>query len=197
MAAKKNEKEAKDMNRDPLTNEPGAHPVGVGVGAAVGGGAAGAALGAAGSTAAAGAVLGAAAGPVGVVAGAVAGGVVGGLIGKKVAESLNPTAEDEYWRENYRSRPYVEQGSVYEEYQPAYRYGWESRGRHEDKSFEEVEADLRSGWHKVRDKSKLEWDKARHAARDAWDRVGSTSLGGPAQGISHCEHPAGGRPKTP
>src|SRR3989344_4789503 len=35
-----------DANRDPLTNEPGSHPVGTGVGAALGGAAAGAAAGA-------------------------------------------------------------------------------------------------------------------------------------------------------
>ena len=34
-----------DANRDPLTNEPGAHPVGTGVGAMMGGAAAGAAAG--------------------------------------------------------------------------------------------------------------------------------------------------------
>ena len=38
----------KDANRDPLTNEPGAHPIGTGVGAA-GGAVAGAATGAGGS----------------------------------------------------------------------------------------------------------------------------------------------------
>ena len=35
-----------DANRDPLTNEPGAHPVGTGVGAMMAGAAAGAAAGA-------------------------------------------------------------------------------------------------------------------------------------------------------
>ena len=35
----------RDANRDPITNEPGAHPVGTGVGAALGGAAAGAAAG--------------------------------------------------------------------------------------------------------------------------------------------------------
>src|SRR5690606_6067987 len=55
-----------DANRDPLTNEPGAHPVGTGVGAAMGGAAAGAAAGAFG-------------GPVGAAVGGVAGAVVGGL----------------------------------------------------------------------------------------------------------------------
>src|SRR4051794_32509382 len=54
----------RDSNQDPITGEPGAHPVGVGVGTAAGG-------------AAAGALGGAAAGPVGAVVGAVAGGLAG------------------------------------------------------------------------------------------------------------------------
>src|SRR5689334_14038343 len=123
MASHKDKPHTADSNRDPLSGEPGAHPVGVGVGAAVGGGAAGAALGAAGSAAAAGAAMGAAAGPVGVVIGAVAGGVAGGLVGKHTAEQINPTAEDTYWKDNYRSRPYVDKGASYDEYRPAYRYG--------------------------------------------------------------------------
>ena len=41
---------------------------------------------------------------------------VGGLVGKGVAESVNPTLEDEYWRKNYSTRPYVSAGETYEEY---------------------------------------------------------------------------------
>ena len=33
----RNEKGTRDANRDPLTGEPGAHPVGVGIGTAAGG----------------------------------------------------------------------------------------------------------------------------------------------------------------
>jgi hypothetical protein len=81
-----------EPNLDPLSGEPGAHPIGTAVGAAVGGGAAGVALGAgAAALTGAGAMIGAAAGPIGAVAGAVAGGIAGGLLGKKVAETVHPT----------------------------------------------------------------------------------------------------------
>src|SRR5215212_2823731 len=105
----------KDANRDPITEAPGAHPVGVGVGAAGAG--------------AAGALIGSVAGPIGSAVGAVVGAVAGGLAGKGVAEAVNPTAEDAYWREQYRNRPYYDENTAYDEYAPAYRYGWESRGR--------------------------------------------------------------------
>lgn len=147
-----------DRNPDPITDEPGAHPVGVGLGAAAGG-------------AAAGAVAGAVAGPVGAAVGAVVGGIAGGYAGKAAAEAIDPTVEDAYWRENYSTRPYYDSTASYDEYAPAYRYGWEARQRYPDRSFDEVETDLQSNWGGARAKSKLDWQKAKKATRDAWDRV--------------------------
>ena len=148
-----------DANRDPITGAPGSHPVGTGIGAAVGGMAAGAAAGTL------------AAGPVGTVAGAAVGAVVGGLAGKAAAEGLDPTVEDAYWRDAYAREPYYQAGTSYDEYQPAYRLGWESRGRYPGKRFEEVESDLSRDWDARRGKSKLSWDYGKKAARAAWDRV--------------------------
>jgi hypothetical protein len=154
-------KQDKDSNPDPITGAPGSHPVGTGVGAA-GAGAAGAALGAM-------------AGPVGAVAGAVIGSVAGGLAGKGVAEAIDPTVEDEYWRTNYNKRPYIPAGSSYEQYAPAYRYGWEARNQYQGKTFDEVEPDLSRDWKNRRGNSQLEWQQAKQASRDAWDRIDSRS----------------------
>lgn len=147
-------------NKDPITGTPGAHPVGVGLGA-IGGGAA------------MGAAAGAVAGPIGAVAGAAVGAVVGGLVGKASAEEINPTLEATYWRENYATRPYVINSSSYSEYEPAFRYGWESYGRHggEDRTFASFEEELGLGWHTVKGSSKLGWHQAKEATRDAWNRI--------------------------
>lgn len=150
-----------DQNRDPITGAPGAHPVGVGVGAAVGG-------------AATGAVAGAVAGPVGAVVGAAVGAVVGGLAGKGVAESIDPTVEDAYWRDNYASRPYVKGDASYDDYGPAYRYGTDASVRHPGRSFDDAETELERDWDKARGKSRLEWERAKDATRDAWHRVSDT-----------------------
>jgi hypothetical protein len=112
---------------------------------------------------------------VGNVAGAVVGGVVGAAtgaaVGKLIADQIDPTNEDRYWRENYASQPYAA-GSTYEDYGPAYRYGWETRGRYStDRRFDDVEPDLRSGWERSRGTSRLDWDRAKHASRDAWHRI--------------------------
>src|SRR5436309_530424 len=155
-----------DRNPDPITKAPGAHPVGAGVGAAAGGAAG------IGGAIAAGAAMGTAAGPVGTAVGAAVGAVAGGLIGKGVAEGINPSVEHEYWRENYSKRPYVRSGSKYDEYAPAYQYGWESKGKFGNKDFDEVEPDLGRNWNRAKGQSQLEWDDAKQASRDAWDRVG-------------------------
>lgn len=162
--------DAPDANRDPITGAPGSHPIGTGVGAA-GGGAAGAAIGAA-----IGATATGPAAPVGAVVGAVVGAIAGGLAGKGAAEAVNPTAEDAYWRENFKNRPYASTNPdyPYEDYQPAYQHGWENYDRYSGRTFEEAESDLSRDWDTRRGESRLDWDSARHAARDAWDRVGTS-----------------------
>lgn len=145
------------QNKDPLTGAPGAHPVGVGVGAVAGGMAAGAAVGTV-------------AGPVGTAVGAAVGAIVGGLAGKGVAESIDPTVEEAYWRENYSARHYATPERSYDDYAPAYRYGV-SQYR-EDLPFESAEPELAEGWIAARGNSSLSWGEASHATRDAWDRLG-------------------------
>ena len=151
-----------DANRDPLTNEPGSHPVGTGVGAALGGAAAGAAAGAFG-------------GPVGAAVGGVAGAVVGGLTGKAAAEAVNPTAEDAYWRETYEREPYYVGGRTYDQYRPAYELGWSSVGRYEG-DFDSVEPRLADDW-RARHADGLAWSDARPATRAAWDRASRYEAG--------------------
>jgi len=151
-------------NPDPITKTPGAHPVGSGVGAAAGG------VAGIGAAIATGAAIGTAAGPIGTAAGAVVGGVVGGLVGSAVGEKINPSVEHEYWRKTYTTRPYT-LGSSYDDFGPAYQYGWESRGRYAGKNFVDIESDLGRDWEKSRGQSKLGWDRASLAARDAWERI--------------------------
>jgi hypothetical protein len=161
-------KQTHDMNPDPITGEPGSHPLGTGLGAAVAGAAAGAAGGAIG-------------GPVGAVAGAVIGGVAGGYAGKAVEESIDPTAEDAYWHENYHTRPYAESGRDYNYYRPAYEYGWESYGRYRGRAFEEVEPELSRDWASRHQGSSMTWEKAKQAARDSWERLEHAVNGDPTR----------------
>ena len=81
-----------NRNADPLTNAPGSHPIETGIGAAAAGAAAGMAVGTF-------------AGPVAAAVGAAAGAVAGGYAGKGVGELIDPTIEDNWLRENFRSAP--------------------------------------------------------------------------------------------
>ncbi len=146
-----------DSNPDPITGEPGSHPVGTGVGAA-GAGAAGAAIGAVG-------------GPVGIVVGTAVGAIVGGLAGKSVAESIDPTNEDGHWQSHHTGQVYGSHAS-YDRYKTAYRTGYEGVGRHGlDKSYSDVEDDLKTSYESAKQNTDVTWDHAKHAARAAYDRV--------------------------
>jgi hypothetical protein len=158
MAKRKQERRgAKEAHRDPISGEPGAHPLGVGLGAA--------------GAATAGAAVGSLGGPVTAVLGAAVGGVLGGIAGKSAAEVVNPTAEDTYWRGHHSDRPYVAPGRSYDDYRPAYRHGWEGVGRYGELNWAEAEPHLRTDWEQGPHGTSLDWDEASPAARDAWERI--------------------------
>jgi uncharacterized protein (TIGR02284 family) len=175
------EREDRDFNRDPITEEPGSHPIGTGVGAAGG--------------AVAGAAAGSIAGPMGAAVGGAVGAVVGGLAGKAAGEAINPTAEEAFWRENYDKEPYYESGRSFDDYAPAYRLGLSGRQRYEDQ-WTAVEPRLAPEWESNRGNSTLQWDRASHASRAAYERVdqqlrSNLGDGGLAGGTTTAAGPAG------
>jgi uncharacterized protein (TIGR02284 family) len=170
------EREERDLNRDPITDEPGAHPIGTGIGATGG--------------AVAGAAAGSIAGPVGAAVGGVVGAVVGGLAGKAAGEAVNPTAEESYWRENYSKEPYYEKGRDFDDYHPAYRLGLSGRERYPEDPWTSVEPRLGSEWDDTRGNSTLNWDRARPASEAGWRRADQQYRGN-AGGVS------GGERSTP
>jgi hypothetical protein len=151
------EDKVREQTRDPLGHESGAHALGTGAGAVIGG--------------VAGATVGAVAGPLGAVVGAGFGILAGGVAGREIGGAVNPTEEEEFWRERFRARQHPER--PFEAYEPAYRYGWEACVRHGGRSFDEVEDELGREWDSHRGRSDLGWMEARPAARDAWIRVQS------------------------
>lgn len=96
---------------------------------------------------------------------ALRGNTVGG------ASGLDPVLESEYWSENWSSRPYVRADLGYSYYEPAYRFGWESRVRYAGHRWEDVEGNLMKEWSAKQGDSRSTWDEVKAAVRDAWDRV--------------------------
>src|SRR3954452_13410369 len=131
-------------NADPITDAPGSHPIETGIGAALGGAASGMAVGAV-------------AGPVTAAVGAALGAVAGGLAGKGVGELIDPTTEDNWLRDNFRSRPYVEEGETFDMYQPVYRYGAEAESKYGDAGFDAIVDDLEKDWARSQGHAGLKW----------------------------------------
>jgi uncharacterized protein YcfJ len=143
-------------NLDPLTGEPGSHPVSTGAGAITGG-----LLGAA-----AGGLVG---GPVGSLVGIGVGAFAGGLGGHKIADAIDETDEENHWRREHSGQPYGPEAD-YELYHEAYRVGYRGAIKYpRDARYEDIEADLAAdyGAHGAG----LPWDKAHHATRAAWERA--------------------------
>ncbi len=187
---KAEKQEPRDMNRDPITGTPGAHPLGTGIGAASG--------------AMAGAAMGIAAGPIGTAVGGVVGAVVGGLAGKGVGEAVNPTGESDetvaevaavgnserfvdaieptdeevYWQRAFITEPYYNSELGYDDYAPAYRAGFTDRHNHAKRTWEESEAILQSEWERSKGASRLSWADARDPMRAAWQRADASLAGG-------------------
>jgi hypothetical protein len=146
-----------DRNADPITNAPGSHPIETGIGAAAAGAATGMAVGAF-------------TGPVGAAVGAAVGAVVGGYAGKGVGEMIDPTTEDNWLRDNFNSRPYVQKGETFETYHPAYHYGAEAESRYGDDDFDALEPDLQEEWDAKR-ATPMPWERARGAVKDSYERT--------------------------
>ena len=154
----RNEKVIHD-NADPITGEPGSHPIGTAVGG-TGGAAAGAAIGAIG-------------GPLGMLIGGAIGAIVGGVAGSSVGEMLDPTVEYEYWQETHTSRPYYNTGYNYDtDYHPAYAVGYASRTKYPANArFEDAELELEQRWNEVKGSSRMTWLQAKDMVRDGWDKT--------------------------
>ncbi|HEU4564746.1 MAG TPA: hypothetical protein VFS05_08865 [Gemmatimonadaceae bacterium] len=95
----------------------------------------------------------------------------------KMAESSERIAqwsdEDRYWRDNFRSRPYVTADRGYDYYEPGYRYGYESAVHYRGRSWNDVEPELRSGWDRYehRGTARSTWEDIKDSVRDAWNRI--------------------------
>ncbi len=114
--------------------------------------------------------------PGAIVAGAAARAAVAGVPAVKgAADTVDPTRERAYWSESFSGRDYVETGSSFDDYGPAYGFGVNARGRYPGRDFDDVESELSGDWAASRCASGLSWERARHAARDAWIRISPSS----------------------
>jgi hypothetical protein len=85
-----------------------------------------------------------------------------------------PTWEQEelWWRSNFTSRPYAA-GRSFDDFRPAYKYGYQSASHYMGRPWNDVEQDIRSGWDKFEGKGPggAQWENIKDAVRDAWHRI--------------------------
>lgn len=81
--------------------------------------------------------------------------------------------EENYWHENFSSRPYALGPDYYDRFRPGYRYGFESAQHHMGREWEDAEPHLKEGWnnYEYRGETPTAWEEIKDAVRDAWDRV--------------------------
>ena len=60
-----------------------------------------------------------------------------------------------HFEKEYRSAPYYINGSEWRDYQPAYKYGYDTYGQHRGRTFDDVESELERNWNASRADSRL------------------------------------------
>ena len=96
--------------------------------------------------------------------------MAGGYAGKGVGEMIDPTTEDNWLRENFRSRPYVSKAKISETYHPAYRDGAAAEAKYGEGDFNVLEPDLQHGWNN-QEGAVMPWEQVRGAVKDSYERT--------------------------
>jgi hypothetical protein len=133
------------------------HSVGAGTGAVAG--------------AIAGATIGSVVGPIGTATGALIGGIAGAKAGDGIAEVINPTDFEQHFKSTYKTAAYYNPDLKWNDYKPAYDYGYSAYNQHRGHKFKDVEAQLSRNWESVKGHSKLAWDEAKGAVKDGWHHI--------------------------
>ena len=112
---------------------------------------------------------------------------VGGEV-RRVRVEVEQIADDTFTREAEQFRThyntaYAKSGKSYDDYDPAYKYGYAAAGTYGDRDYDSLEGDLRSdyegrygadndsAWDDVKDAVRHGWNRAKNAAGNAADAV--------------------------
>jgi len=83
--------------------------------------------------------------------------------------------DDTYYRNDWQTN-YASLGGTYDDYAPAYRYGYEMRRdpRYQGRDWDAVESDLRSDWDtRYGSSGASTWERMKAAVRSGWNRMTS------------------------
>jgi hypothetical protein len=89
-----------------------------------------------------------------------------------MTNTISQQQYDQHFQTRYQQAPYYKQGREWNDYEPAYRYGYEKcTGDCAGRKFEEVENELERGWEATKANSRLAWNEAKEAVRDGWHHI--------------------------
>jgi uncharacterized protein (TIGR02271 family) len=83
--------------------------------------------------------------------------------------------DDTYYRNDWQTN-YASLGGTYDDYAPAYRYGYDMRNdaRYQGRNWDDVESDLRSDWDtRYGSSGSSTWERMKAAVRSGWNRMTS------------------------
>ena len=89
---------------------------------------------------------------------------------KSSETELDLEKEAAYWREQHCKQAYAKDYS-YEQFEHAYRTGYNAFLKYPGKKFEEVEDSIASDYEEAKPGSALPWDTVRPAANSVWERM--------------------------
>ena len=84
---------------------------------------------------------------------------------------LDPQTEAAYWREQHSKQPYASSGS-YDQFEHAYRTGYNSFLKHSGKNLPDVEESVAKDYEQAKPGQALPCDTVRPAVNALWERMG-------------------------
>lgn len=83
---------------------------------------------------------------------------------------IYPLREADYWRAQHSKQPYAKNYS-YDQFEHAYRTGYDTFFKHPGKSFDEMEESVALDYEREKPGSALPWDTVRPAVNSVWERM--------------------------
>ena len=77
----------------------------------------------------------------------------------------------DHFRNNYEQAGYYNKERTWNDYEPAYQYGYSQYGQRRGQRFEDIENDMERGWEATKANSRLAWHEAKEAVRDGWHHL--------------------------
>jgi hypothetical protein len=115
-----------------------------------------------------GAVIGSVFGPLGTALGAAAGGFTGAAAGEQIGEAMDHREDLIHLGGTFSEQDYYVSEMEWEDYEPAYRYGFDTYRTHAHLGTTQAKQAMRGDWELYNRHSHLSWNQAWEAVLHAW-----------------------------